>query len=148
MGRGLEILKYGIRDWDQDPDLWSTEFRDCSGTWSRSRPHPWFLRNISVNFSRTSRKQKSNEKPKDPQIKNETPAQVILEENVEISEIENQDIPEVVNNQNENNQKIIEKEIPKESPEEISCHDKVKVEKIGDRHLNEKFCVRIDYTDR
>ena len=60
---------------------------------------------------------------------------------------ENQDITEIVNNQNENNQKIIEQEISKESPAEISCHDEVKVEEIGE-NLNEKFCVRIDYTDR
>ena len=27
---GLEILKFGIRDWDRDPDLWDAEFRDLT----------------------------------------------------------------------------------------------------------------------
>ena len=29
-GRGLEILKSGIRDWERNPDLWEAEFRDST----------------------------------------------------------------------------------------------------------------------
>ena len=28
LGQGLKYEKSGIRDWEQDPDLWDAEFRD------------------------------------------------------------------------------------------------------------------------